>query len=212
MSAQAQRIRAHLAGAKGHDTTVCPGPPPKVTSETQEAYNARRVAFEAARARMKKLMADAASATAEASRKRELDRSTSSAHDKVQAPLFRPRNASAAQQAADEAVALAFVSAGWAPNAIENPFVVEALKKACARAALLAPSAPGCARTRARCELRACCGAAARRFSSKRRARRPWQAFDKTRLPALRRSPLSAPRTSFPCASRSAARCWTPST
>ena len=102
MSAQPQRIRAHIAGFKGQDVSVCPGPPPKAASETTEAFNARRVAFEAARAQMKQLWDELAAAAAEAARKRELDRRTSGVNAAVQQPLFRARNASAAQQEADE--------------------------------------------------------------------------------------------------------------
>ena len=148
MSAQPQRIRAHIAGFKGQDVSVCPGPPPKAASETTEAFNARRVAFEAARAQMKQLWDELAAAAAEAARKRELDRRTSGVTAAVQQPLFRARNASAAQQEADEKLALAFVTAGLAPNVVENPFVVEMLTavRACllaardARPVVLAPA------------------------------------------------------------------------
>jgi len=127
MSAQPQRIRAHLAGVEGQGVTVCAGPPPKGTAESVEAFNARRVPWEAARARMKVLFAEAVAEKAAAEAKRELDLRTSGVGSAVQQPLFRARNASAAQQAADEKLALAFMAAGWAPHAVENEFVVEAL-------------------------------------------------------------------------------------
>lgn len=192
-SAQAPRIRAHIAGAEGHNIAVCV-PPPKATSETPEAYRARRVAFETARARMKVLMDEAAAAAAEAARKRELDRRTSSAHDMVQLPLWRARNASAAQQAADEALALAFITAGWAPNAVENPFVVEALNAVRARALRCPrtrPAAPALALPPA------FCGALSFRFVPRVGAVRYGGLMTKTRLPALRRSLLSGPSTSL---------------
>ena len=154
ISAQPQRIRAHLAGVEGQGVTVCAGPPPKASAESVEAYTARRVPWEAARARMKVLSAEAAAEKAAAEARRELDRRTSGAGAAVQQPLFRARNASAAQQAADEKLALAFMIAGWAPHAVENEFVAEALlavrvftaagSRAAARAHNASARAPAC--------------------------------------------------------------------
>ena len=112
----------------------------------------------------------------------------------VQLPLWRARNASAAQQAADEALALAFITAGWAPNAVENPFVVEALNAVRARALRCPrtrPAAPALALPPA------FCGALSFRFVPRVGAVRYGGLMTKTRLPALRRSLLSGPSTSL---------------
>ena len=77
---------------------------------------------------MRVLFREAANEKAEAARTLALDRRTAGPDAAVQQVLFRPRNASAAQQSADEKVALACVIAGWAPNSLENAFVVEAFK------------------------------------------------------------------------------------
>ena len=121
MSAQPQRIRAHIAGVAGNNTTVCPGPGAKRTSETPEEYNARCARFAAAKKRMQALIDKAAKEKAESEARLELDRRASGVGAAAQQPLFRPRHASAAQQEADEKLSLAFVVAGWAPNAVESP-------------------------------------------------------------------------------------------
>ena len=130
-SAQPRLIRTHVAGQTG-DVQICKGPVRK-SDETEEAFDALKARFTAARAACKFALTEKRAEAEVAAEKASLDALTgggsAAGNHKRDVATWLAKPQQAQQQKADEALALGFACAGIAANVLTVPEIQAALRE-----------------------------------------------------------------------------------